>query len=52
MQKIQIMKKQAAASKSPLKGTMNEDEIKLNKQLLKEIKLKKIGLNVDSNTNL
>jgi len=24
------MKKQAAASKSPIRGTMNEDEIRLN----------------------
>lgn len=37
------MKKQAAASKSPIRGTMNEDEIRLNHQLLREIKLKKMG---------
>lgn len=41
MQGIKIHKKQSALSKSPLRGTMNEDEIQLNRQLLMEISAKK-----------
>lgn len=38
------VKQQAATSKSPLKGTMNEDELRLNLQLLKEIKIRKASI--------
>lgn len=35
------MKNQAAISKSPIRGTMNEDEIKLNREILLEISMAK-----------
>lgn len=45
-----MTKMQAATSKSPLKGTMNEDEIRFNMQLLKEIKNKRLSV-VDTSNN-
>ncbi len=52
MKKFQVIKHQAATSKSPLKGTMNEDEIKLNMQLLKEIRNRKISVVEGGDNNL
>ena len=52
MKKIHVVKHQAATSKSPLKGTMNEDEIKLNMQLLKEIRNRKMSVVDGGDKNL
>ena len=44
MEQMRIHKEQsiqAASSKSPLKGTMNEEELMLNKKLLIEISQKR-----------
>ena len=38
------LQKQAAASKSPVKGAMNEEEIRINKALLKEIRIRKMSI--------
>ena len=37
----EAVKKQAAFSKSNLRGTMNEEELRYNKHILKEISAKK-----------
>lgn len=34
---LQMSKKQAALSKSPIRGVMNEQEIRMNRQILLEI---------------
>ncbi|CDW77094.1 UNKNOWN [Stylonychia lemnae] len=51
---LKLMKNQAAISKSPIRGTMNEEEIKLNREILLEISMAKkrqqMECQVDSNS--
>jgi hypothetical protein len=41
MSGMKVYKKQAAISKSPVRGTMNEEEIRMNRKILLEISAKK-----------
>lgn len=41
MHSLKLMKNQAAISKSPVRGTMNEEEIRLNREILLEISMAK-----------